>query len=67
MNVGDKVRATKDLDGWVQTAVPKDTVGFVTDTTFGRRLDVTFTVAGVLGGTRQVRVTVDPDQIAPIP
>jgi hypothetical protein len=64
MNVGDKVRATKDLDGWAQAAVPEDSVGFVTHTAFGR-LDVTFTVAGVLGGTREVRVTVDPDQIAP--
>ncbi|MFI6982912.1 hypothetical protein ACIBSV_30495 [Embleya sp. NPDC050154] len=64
MNVGDKVRAAKDLDGWAQASVPKDSVGFVTHTAFGR-LDVTFTVAGVFGGTREVRVTVDPEQIAP--
>ncbi|MFE3205596.1 hypothetical protein [Embleya sp. NPDC059237] len=64
MKIGDKVRTTKDLDGWAQAAVPQNSVGFVTHVAFGR-LDVTFTVAGVFGGTREVWVNVEPDQITP--
>jgi hypothetical protein len=64
MKIGDEVRATGDITGWTQAFVPKDAVGIVTHVAFGR-LDVSFTVAGVLGGTRRIPVTVDPDQITP--
>lgn len=65
MKIGDKVKATEDFKGWAQAAVPRDSVGFVTHVAFGR-LEVTFTVAGVFGGTREVWVNVEPDQITPI-
>ncbi|MCF2526108.1 hypothetical protein [Yinghuangia soli] len=65
MKIGDQVAAGTDIESWSKPYVPRDAAGVVTDVGF-RGVSVAFTVPGLLGGTRQVTVTVRPEQLIPL-
>ncbi|MDI2125236.1 hypothetical protein [Yinghuangia seranimata] len=65
MKIGDPVMAGTDIESWSKPYVPRDAEGVVTDVGF-RGVSVAFTVPGVMGGTRQVMVTVRPEQLIPL-
>ncbi|MEU8135486.1 hypothetical protein [Streptodolium elevatio] len=65
MKIGDPVIANSDIESWSKPYVPQYAEGVVTSVGF-RGVSVAFTVPGVMGGTRQVTVTVRPDQVLPV-
>jgi hypothetical protein len=65
MKIGDQVAAGNDIESWSKPFVPRDAEGVVTAVGF-RGVSVAFTVPGLMGGTRQVTVTVQPDQLIPL-
>jgi hypothetical protein len=65
MKIGDLVLAVADIESWSKPYVPRDAEGVVTDVGL-RGVSVTFTVPGLVGGTRQVTVTVRPEMLAPL-
>ncbi|HSA50598.1 MAG TPA: hypothetical protein VLH10_10880 [Yinghuangia sp.] len=62
MKIGDPVVTTTNIEGWTKPFVPQNTEGVVTEVDY-RGLAVSFTLPGILGGTRQVTVVVSPDQV----
>ncbi|MGA4539161.1 hypothetical protein ACPA54_04130 [Uniformispora flossi] len=65
MKIGDVVIASTEIESWSKPYVPLNAEGVVTDVGF-RGVSVAFTVPGLMGGTRQVMVTVRPDQLIPL-
>lgn len=65
MKIGDPVIASAEIESWNKPYVPAQAEGVITSLGF-RGVSVSFTVPGVLGGTRQVTVTVRPDQVEPV-
>ncbi|WP_439679182.1 hypothetical protein [Embleya sp. MST-111070] len=66
MDIGTRVEAVGDLGGGLTQSVPAGARGVVVGSRFDGRLEVTFTLAGLLGGTRSVTVAVAPNKVKPL-
>ncbi|GCD92405.1 hypothetical protein [Embleya hyalina] len=66
MDIGTKVEAVADLGGGLTQSVPAGARGVVVHRRFDGRLEVAFTLAGLLGGTRSVTVAVAPNEVKPL-
>ncbi|MET7301467.1 hypothetical protein [Embleya sp. NPDC005575] len=66
MEIGTKVKAVQDLGGALAQSVPAGTLGVVVGHRFDKRLDVAFTLPGLLGGTRSVNVSVTDTEVTPL-
>lgn len=67
LNIGDKVKAVNDIKGGLSPFVPAGTEGFVVGrSAWSLRLEVDFSVPGLLTGTRAIRTMVEPGQIAKV-
>ncbi|MYV98360.1 hypothetical protein [Streptomyces sp. SID3343] len=64
MQIGTNVKAVKDIGGGLTQSVPAGAKGTVVGRRFDGRLDVAFTLAGLLGGTRSVTATVAAADVA---
>lgn len=65
MKIGDPVVTVTNIESWSKPFVPQNTEGVVTEMSLWGVV-VSFTLPGVMGGTRQVTVTVARDQVAPV-
>ncbi|UGQ13709.1 hypothetical protein LO772_08970 [Yinghuangia sp. ASG 101] len=65
MKIGDPVVTNTDIESWTKPFVPQNTEGIVTEMSLWGVV-VSFTLPGVLGGTRQVTVVVARDQVEPL-
>ncbi|NUU26356.1 MAG: hypothetical protein HOV68_33370 [Streptomycetaceae bacterium] len=63
MQVGDKVTATKTITGTLRGTVPQGAKGVVTEVDYAG-IHVTFTIPGLMGGTRTQLVAVKRFEIA---
>ncbi|MGC0415873.1 hypothetical protein [Embleya sp. AB8] len=64
MDIGTKVKAVRELGGGLNQAVPEGARGVVVGRQFDGRLEVAFTLPGLLGGTRSVTVPVAAADVA---
>ncbi|WP_331766836.1 hypothetical protein [Embleya sp. NBC_00896] len=64
VDVGTKVKAVKSIGSGLTQAVPLGSEGIVVAHLFDGRLDVRFTLPGLLGGTRSVNVHVAVADVA---
>ncbi|MEU0935017.1 hypothetical protein [Embleya sp. NPDC005971] len=64
MEIGTKVEAVRDLGGTLAQSIPAGARGVVVGRRFDGRLDVAFTLPGLLGGTRSVEVAVTDSDVA---
>jgi hypothetical protein len=63
MEIGTKVKAKQGIGGGLTQSVPAGTAGVVTGRTFDGRIEVLFTLPGILGGSRAVKVPVEPGRV----
>jgi hypothetical protein len=63
VNIGTKVKAKLGIGGGLTQSVPAGSSGVIMGRTFDGRIEVRFTVPGILGGSRMVEVRVDPGQV----
>ncbi|MFF7245775.1 hypothetical protein ACFZBU_17915 [Embleya sp. NPDC008237] len=66
MQIGTKVEAVRDLGGALAQSIPAGTRGVVVGHRFDGRLDVAFTLPGLLGGTRSVNVWVTDTEVTTV-
>ncbi|MYV96815.1 hypothetical protein [Streptomyces sp. SID3343] len=63
MEIGTKVKAKQGIGGGLTQSVPVGAAGVVAGRTYDGRIEVLFTLRGVLGGSRIVEVAVEPGHV----